>query len=223
MTSATAVRKRSAAKAGYYLADGSRVPSVTTVLGIIAKPALVKWANNLGLQGIDSTKYVDELATIGTLAHDMILSDLRGEKPSDVTQGMDEHTVGMAENCFISYLSWRKGKDVRPVLIEESLTSEIHRFGGRCDFYGDVDGVRTLIDFKTGKGIWPEHFYQLAAYSHLLFENGHDRPAVSMILNIPRAESESFDTKGRTDLAREWDLFIHALSIYRLQHEIEGK
>ena len=52
---------------------GDIVPSVTTVLSILNKPALVKWANNLGLQGIDSSKYTDEKAAIGTLAHEMVL------------------------------------------------------------------------------------------------------------------------------------------------------
>ena len=36
---------------------GTRVPGATTIIGILDKPALIKWANNLGLAGIDSTKY----------------------------------------------------------------------------------------------------------------------------------------------------------------------
>ena len=51
----------SAAKRGrvhtvYKTKDGKRVPGVTTILGVINKPALVRWANNLGLQGIDSQR-----------------------------------------------------------------------------------------------------------------------------------------------------------------------
>ena len=61
----------SAAKRGrvhtvYKTKDGKRVPGVTTILGVINKPALVRWANNLGLQGIDSTNYVDATARCGT-------------------------------------------------------------------------------------------------------------------------------------------------------------
>ena len=44
--------KKANAHTQYKLVDGTKVPSVTTVLGILNKPALVKWANNLGLQGI---------------------------------------------------------------------------------------------------------------------------------------------------------------------------
>ena len=31
----------------YYLQDGTLVPGSTTVTGLLNKPALVKWANNL--------------------------------------------------------------------------------------------------------------------------------------------------------------------------------
>jgi hypothetical protein len=223
VTSATAVKQRSAVRAPYKLADGTRVPSVTTILGVVAKPALIKWANNLGLQGIDSTKYVDSLAAIGTLAHSMILADLRGENPADCGEGLDKATIDLAENCFLSYLSWKTGKTIVPLIVEEPMVSELCRFGGRFDFYGDVDGVRVLIDFKTGKGIWPEHFYQLAAYSRLIVESGSPEPEYGMILNIPRAETESFDTKKRADLTREWEFFSHALTLYRLKQDIEGR
>ncbi|GAI86127.1 unnamed protein product, partial [marine sediment metagenome] len=38
-------------------------------IGVLNKPALVPWANNLGLQGINVKDYVDDKADIGTLAH----------------------------------------------------------------------------------------------------------------------------------------------------------
>ena len=63
----------------YKTGDSIRVPSVTTILGVLSKPALIPWANRLGLQGIDSSKYVDRLATIGTLAHYWIESYINGE------------------------------------------------------------------------------------------------------------------------------------------------
>lgn len=37
----------------YKLEDGTRVPSVTTILGILNKPALVEWAYQCGCQGLD--------------------------------------------------------------------------------------------------------------------------------------------------------------------------
>ena len=54
-----------------------RVPGVTTITGVMDKPALVPWANRLGLQGYEVGKYVDELATIGSLAHYMVEVHIR--------------------------------------------------------------------------------------------------------------------------------------------------
>jgi len=220
-TAAAEVKARSKVKAGYYLADGTRVPSVTTILGVIAKPALIKWANNLGLQGIDSTKYVDALAGIGTLAHAMASAHLSGESPEAECEGQDKATVDLAENCFISFLSWTSGKTIEPVLMEEPLVSELFRYGGKFDFYGKIDGRLTIADMKTGSGIWPEHFHQLAAYGHLLTENGYEAPVDYMVINIPRAASESFDTKTRTDMTDDWEMFKLALGMYKLQGKMK--
>src|SRR5439155_21898181 len=46
----------------YYTSKGEQVPGVTTILSVLNKPALVSWANRMGLQGIDTHKYVDEAA-----------------------------------------------------------------------------------------------------------------------------------------------------------------
>jgi len=54
------LKKKTKAHTRYYLADGTLVPGSTTVCGVLNKPALVRWANQLGLQGIDSTKYTDK-------------------------------------------------------------------------------------------------------------------------------------------------------------------
>ena len=74
----------------------------------------------------------------------------------------------------------------------------------------------TLVDFKTGSGVWPEHFYQMAAYRQLLIENGYEAPAIHSVLNIPRKESEAFDIKSRAALEDEFKIFLAAKTIYDL-------
>ena len=64
--------KRAKAHQRYYTSDRKPCVGVTTVLNVMAKPALVPWANKLGLAGIDSSKYVDSLARIGSLIHYLI-------------------------------------------------------------------------------------------------------------------------------------------------------
>ena len=74
------LKKASKAHTRYYLQDGTLVPGATTVTGLLNKPALVKWANNLGLQGIDSSKYVDKAARVGTLIHSLVEAHITGKK-----------------------------------------------------------------------------------------------------------------------------------------------
>jgi hypothetical protein len=196
-----------------YKVDGKAVPGVTTVIGLRAKPALVKWANNLGLAGIDSSRYTDDKASIGTLAHQMILDHFM-ERKTD-TADYTPNQVDAAENSLLSFFEWEKGKTITPVLIEAPLTSTIG-YGGTIDLYAVIDGVRTLVDFKTGSGIYDEHYYQLAAYKNLILEAGQPVDQ-ARILNIPRSEDEKFKEEVYTDFALGWEWFCTMLKIYQIE------
>lgn len=196
---------------------GQIVPGVTTALNILNKPALPRWANNLGLRGIDMTKYVDELASIGTLAHYFIQCDLTGEQPD--TSEYSASDIDRAENALLSYYEWRKGKTIEPILIETPLVSEIYGYGGTLDIYANMDDVLTLIDVKTSKGIFPEHRYQIAALKVLLEE--HDYPVEAAgILRVGRDEDEGFEYHHVKNLEKCFELFEHCLAIYKLQKEV---
>jgi len=197
----------------YRLADNTIVPGVTTITGILNKPALVKWANNLGLQGIDSSSFVDEKAKIGTLAHEMLMHYFRGTTPdlSDATPNQIE----LAENSVLSYYEWEKGHDVEPILVEQKFVSEKYRYGGALDLYAKVDGTLSLVDFKTGKGIFKEMGIQLAGYKNLLEENGH-KVKNAIILNIGRGEDEAFQAKPFPTLVPHWKTFRYLREVYDL-------
>lgn len=199
----------------YYDKAGKLLPGVTTILGVLNKPALVPWANGLGLQGINVREYVDVLAKIGSIGHEMICCHNRGvpfdpgEHPKDL--------IDKAENCFLSYLAWEKQHKVEPILCESGLTSENYGFGGTVDMWCRVDGVPTILDYKTGKAIYAEHIYQVSAYRQLIEENGWGPVEAVRILQIGRDETEGFSEKVVTDTSREWQVFEHCLAIYRLQ------
>jgi len=204
----------------YKTADGTRVPSVSTILGELAKPALIEWAWRLGTQGINYREYRDALADVGTLTHRMILDHLRGETADTSEYAAD--TVTLAMNCFASFLAWQSMNKIEPVILETPMVSELFRYGGTADFLGYVNGHLTLLDFKTGKAIYPDHFIQLAGYSAIVSER---RPELGNIerytvLNIPRGEGEAFDTKSKASLMPEWGIFQAALNIYRLKKEM---
>ena len=205
-----------------YKVDGKRVPGVTTVLGVISKPALVKWANNLGLQGIDSTGYVDALASVGTLAHEMIQEYLGG--PLWDRGGFTPTETDAAENAVLSFFEWERVNGVRmeTEAIELQLVSREYLYGGTIDWLGLIDGKRWLVDIKTSKGLFPEHVYQVAAYHRLLAENGYGIDGVRL-LRVGRSEDEGFDDHiiGGDALAGAWDVFQSALSLYRAKQAFE--
>jgi len=215
---------RDKAHTRYKLGDGTAVPGATTVLGILNKPALVKWSNNLGLAGIDVSKYVDDKAAIGTLGHALITDHYAGRETD--TSDYSANQIDAATNSALSFWEWVRGHPIkRAILVEKPLVSKAHGYGGTPDLVVEMaDGsenafpTKELIDLKTGKGIWPEHVWQGATYRMLLREHGYVVDRVR-ILNIPRSEDESFVEKvlSEKELETGWQIFLHCLAIYNLQ------
>jgi hypothetical protein len=203
----------------YKTSDGKIVPGVTTVLSVINKPALVPWANGLGLQGISVKDYVDKLANIGTLAHYFVECDLRGDEPDLDAYSPEE--IRIAETCLIKYWDWKAENDPKPILIEKQLVSEKWGFGGTIDLFCEIRGVKWLVDLKTSKAIYIDHVTQLAAYTALLKENGY-KPDKVRILRIGRNEDEGFESQEKTlrQLVPHWQRFKGALEIYRADKAI---
>jgi hypothetical protein len=201
-----------------YKHNGVAVPGVTTVIGLRAKPALIPWANKLGLQGIDSSKYVDDKASIGTLAHQMILDHFKGKKTD--TSDYSAKQIDEAENSLLSFFEWAKSHDIEPILIEEQMTS--CDFGGTVDLYAEIDGDLVVVDFKTGSGIYePEHPAQLAAYAALVDEK-RLKVDYGVILNIPRAENENFTVKKYVDMEPYFGWFMILLQLYKAEKLLKG-
>lgn len=205
------LKKKSKVHTVYKTKDGQKVPGATTILGILDKPALIQWAWKLGTEGIDWRKYRDSAADIGTLAHYLIECDLKGIEPDLDDWSKDQ--IDLAENCLLSWYEWKKSHEIKTILTEEPLVSENYRFGGTIDCYAEIDGVKTILDFKTGKGIYDTHLYQVCGYAQLLKEHGYEVEAVR-ILNIPRKETEEFQEKIIGDLSLGWEVFSDCISLY---------
>ncbi len=209
------------AKESYRNAAGYIIPGVTTALAELNKPAFIKWANNLGLQGIDSSKYVDVLADIGHLTHYFIMCRLQDELP-EVDEFSPEQ-VRLAEACYKKYLDWEQRNPVIPVFAEKPLISEKYQYGGQLDLYAVSNEELTLVDFKTNaKGIFPEMIYQVAAYRQLLLEADCTVNKV-IILRLGRSTDEGADEKvlSQYELDNGFQIFLRCLDIYRLKRGID--
>tara|TARA_R110000824_G_scaffold88187_4_gene216868 strand:- start:4573 stop:5244 length:672 start_codon:yes stop_codon:yes gene_type:complete len=189
---------------------GKRVSGVTTILGVIEKPALKFWANTIGLEGIMIRDYVDGLADIGTLAHEMIHAHLNG-----LEMNYDDWTpnqIKAATNSYEKFLEWSSGREIEVIAAEVPLVSEKHQFGGMPDIIAMVDSVRTVVDIKTAKAIYDSHLWQVCAYTKLIEENGYGDIAQGLIVQVGRSPDEGFTTRQITgdELERGWKVFLLA-------------
>ena len=209
--------KKARAHRRYELKDGTYIPGTTTITGLENKPFLVPWANKLGLQGISASKYVDALATIGTLAHYIVECEL-SDKKLDLSD-YSPNEIKIAKNSVDKFHKWKEQNEFEVIKCEVSLVSEIHKFGGTADIYCMLNGKKTLIDLKTGKACYPEHFTQVSAYEQLLIENDYPVEDVR-ILRIGRDESEGFDDLGVPQRNLHWQKFLALKEVYYINKKL---
>lgn len=214
------IKKVAKAHVRYKTSDGTVVPGATTITGLLNKPFLVTWANRLGLEGIDSSKYTDEAAKIGTLAHALIQSHLTAEE-LDMSD-FSPVQVDQAENAILSFFEWKKKHELEPLQCEAPFVSDEMKYGGTIDCYCLLDGKATLLDFKTGKAIYDEYFVQLAAYKHLLEEKGFPVEEVR-ILRVGRSEDEGFEERSVPNTEPYFEIFTNLLNIFYKKKELGWK
>jgi len=171
-------------------------PSVTTILGIIDKGANFKeWLINNGRNSDYITmKAMDE----GSQVHGLIERFcINPESPINCItydgEGREVHSynkdVWTMFSRFIAF--YRK---VRPKLIavEQALCDNELGYGGSVDIICEFNGLRWLIDNKTGSYIYDEYDLQMAAYSVLWNKTFPD-------LKIDRTAILHLDAQTRTE------------------------
>ena len=203
------------------LRDGTRVPSVTTVLSVLAKPALVRWANEMGLKGINTAHYVDETAQVGTCTHYLIECRLTNREP-DLTPYKPNH-IAQAQKGLAKFVAWQEKVGYVAEAVEYKLISEKHRFGGTLDSFGHLaDGRKVLVDIKTAKAVYDEHWTQVTGgYTLLLKEAGEKYDAV-LIVRIGRHDEEGLHAEVQTcpNVAAHQKRFLLCRELYDVNQEV---
>jgi hypothetical protein len=225
----------------HYQVEGfeSPFPSVTTVLGIIAKPALIPWARNRALDSVHASlservggittitpewigsviaearrrpdEERDKAANFGTQAHLLIDGIIQGGDP-DIPPEM-EPVVG-------SFLQWRHGSRLDILLSEQMVFSADHHYAGAMDAvaYRD-DGALCALDWKTSNGLYPENSLQVAAYAKALGEMTGEQVAEAWIVRLGKNAPE-FEARQVVDIDASFDAFLAALSLWRSMRTI---
>ncbi len=164
--------------AQYVNKNGDEVPSVTTVLKILNKPAISKWANFMGFKRIRIKDVLEKSSVIGTTVHQAIECFLMKKYLIFIPSiYIDKPLLMMYMDKFIS---WYKAHEIKPIFMERKFIS--NEYGGTVDFYGEVDGKKTILDFKTSKNIYSSMFLQLGAYCKMLEENNLEVQQVGIVI-----------------------------------------
>jgi len=199
----------------YKMADGVQVPGVTTVLNVIAKPALLNWAWECGCKGEDYRKVRDHAADAGTLGHWLVECHLKRQEPdlSDFAPAV----ISLAESAYIKWLTWWDKSGFELVSSEAQLVSDTHAYGGTLDILArDRDGNMTLVDLKTSKAIYEEYWHQVAAYGQLYDEKAEKKITRYIICRIGKETDDAdFEVQERTSVAKNLAVFNAALVLYR--------
>ena len=229
---------------GYRLANGEKVPSVTTVLGRFKDSGgLVQWAyrqgrehENLAMRNLPGPAHlydvVGKAAEAGTIAHDMIeqnllygkLFDEFGPFPESADKASGD-TKAKALNSFRQFLKWNAQTKLKVIQTEKALVSERHKYGGTWDGIGrDVDGKLVLIDWKTSNAVYGDYLYQLAAYAILIEEVMPELgPVTGFHLLRVAKEHADFAHHHYGELERERRAFILMRELYAIDEIVKKR
>ena len=220
----------------YWLHEGEiRTPivSVTTMLGIIDKPALRKWYGNVDSAAVLEAERAGKLRNIEPDAAIHVLRQrglgAEAQREAGAERGTAVHdalerfcttgtvpTLSDYPDAVRGYVQALCGAlidlDPQPILIEQIVASPTHRYAGRFDLIADIGGQRTLLDLKTSSnaGTYRESHLQLAGYELTFSECGIDPVEASMILELSQEGTyRAVPGIGRTDR------FLSVLAAYR--------
>ena len=79
----------------------------------------------------------------------------------------------------------------KPLMVEFTVVSHKYGYAGTADLLAEVNGVLTLVDWKTGKSVYREAHLQNAAYRQAVREMGLGDPQQGLILRLPKSTEDS--------------------------------
>lgn len=233
-------------------------PSVTSVLNVMAKDALVNWSagevqlyaqeklhEEFGVDGKTSLTVRDvenilaeakecwrdrsKAMSVGSLAHRhlhaeiMYRSGVTKEKPEMVVKAdpilaptFDQAMIDAAAASVKAGIQFLDEHHIEPILFERVLWHPEYSFIGTPDLIGKVDGVLSIVDYKSSKAVYPSMFLQLAAYQSAFMCEFPDKVIKNRyIVNIKKDGSGlEYEMKDLDSYAEDLDAFLACLTLY---------
>lgn len=150
---------------------------------------------------------------VGTQVHHLIEWNLRRALGQEA--GTEPRVVDDAQWAFMAFQDWAASVSLKPRYIEQTVFSRTHGYAGTMDLLADVNGVLTLIDFKTGKAIYAEAHLQNVAYQQALIEMGHVAPVGGVIVRLPKVQTDpAFEVAPVPPVAELFQTFLAVKTVW---------
>ena len=217
------------------------LPSVTTIIGCAAAPALEYWKQTQVLHAAltlptipgeseksflyriweDSRAQGAAAAARGTAIHAAIEKTYSGFPPSEA-EAWREHVSG-AMGAVAAWVGEENPQETR-YGVEKSFAADVG-YGGKCDLHGDL-GAGWVLDFKTkefseseapGLKLYDNHAMQLAAYRYGL-GYPHARCAICFVSATVPGLSTVIEVPA-DDLDKAWLMFKSLLNFWSVKNE----
>lgn len=124
-------------------------PSVTELLDILAKPALISWANKIGLEGKSLADARKKSMGDGYSLHKQIERFIQSKTPFEDLEFQNRFEAFFADKSILAF--------------EKSVSCD--EYQGRFDIKFLWNDIEYICDFKSNQtGLYIENKLQLAAY-----------------------------------------------------------
>lgn len=215
-----------------YLLDDEELPSVSQIVGVLDKPQLYHWyadhgarggaqAQALGeldgvppeeiygrvkLLGLGPDKARDEAADRGVVMHRALEILATTGEPPNLGDHLPEHRPWLMGATRL----WM-ALNPEPIESELIVCNPELGYAGRLDFLCLTDGLRTLVDYKSGKGrLYSQAHWSSRGYADCLPYCGID--PVDRILIAGVDDEGGFQVVECSKSSEDWAALVH---VYR--------
>jgi genome maintenance exonuclease 1 len=167
----------------YTLPDGTKLPSVTTVLGAQKKAAIMAWRKRVGEEKANAIS--KKASGRGTNVHTLCERYLNNDPLGDIMPDAKEMFLSLKPTLNrINNIHYQ----------EQALWSTQLGMAGRTDCIGEFDGELSSIDFKTSSRVKlrediQDYFQQTAAYG-IMYEELIGVPINKLVIIMAVENSE---------------------------------
>lgn len=127
-----------------------------------------------------------------------------------------------ARNGINAFLDWYLKHDVKFLEAERLVYSKKYGFVGMADGIAIVNGKKYLIDYKTGNGIYNEHYLQVTGYRIAYEEETGEKLDGALILHFNKMTGEFEKPRFISDFDHEANIpaFLAAYELKKRDKEL---